>query len=110
MKKPAQTIRSEQAKPDIELDENSYRRAAANDFFSKAFGPTQSELESSHPHSVRSSFESMAGGFVQRQPTGTPRETLATVKEEMRKKKIRIDTKHWIYTYEMNVIGIIFRS
>ncbi len=76
------------------MDENSYKRATANDFFSKAFGPSESELKPNQPHSLRSTFENIAGDFIQRPPPGTQRETLATVKEEMRKKKIRIDTKN----------------
>jgi hypothetical protein len=75
------------------LDEYAYKRATANDFFSKAFGPTESELKSNQPHSIRSVFENIAGGFIEQPPRGTKRETLATIKEEMRKKKIRIDTK-----------------
>jgi len=63
-------------------------------FFSKAFGPTESELKPNQPHSLRSTFENIAGGFIERPPHGTQRETLATIKEEMRKKKIRIDTKN----------------
>lgn len=76
------------------MDENSYKRAVANDFFSKAFGPAESELKPNQPHSVRSTFEKIAGGLIEQRPAGTPRETLKTIKEEMRKKKIRIDTKN----------------
>jgi hypothetical protein len=93
-KKFVQTNNNVQAKSNIQLDENSYKRAATNDFFSKAFGPSESELKPNQPHSLRSTFERIAGGFIEQPPPGTQRETLATVKEEMRKKKIRIDTKN----------------
>jgi hypothetical protein len=89
-----ETTKNEQAKSNIELDENIYKRAITNDFFSKAFGPSQSELKPNQPHSIRSTFENIAGGFFERPPPGAQRETLATIKEEMRKKKIRIDTKN----------------
>ena len=92
-KKFVPTNNNEQAKQNIELDETAYRRASANDFFAKAFGPSQSELKPNQPHSIRSVFENVAGGFFQQPPADTPRETLATLKEEMRKKKIRIQTK-----------------
>ena len=71
----------------MELDENSYRRAAANDFFSQAFGASKSELKPNQPHSIRSAFETVASGFVQKPPPGTQRETLESVKEQMRKKE-----------------------
>jgi len=93
-KKTVRTTNNIQAKSNIELDENSYKRAITNDFFSKAFGPSESELKPNQPHSLRSTFERIAGGFIQKPPPGTERETLASVKEEMRKKKIRIDTKN----------------
>ncbi|UJR08956.1 hypothetical protein I4U23_013208 [Adineta vaga] len=93
-KTPIQTSDNEQVKSNIELDENAYRRAAANDFFSNAFGPSQSELKPNQPHSIRSTFETIAGGFIEKRKADTPRETLATIKEEMRKKKIRIETKN----------------
>jgi len=93
-KKFVRTNNNVQAKSNIQLDENSYKRAATNDFFSKAFGPSESELKPNQPHSLRSTFERIAGGFIEQPPPGTQRETLATVKEEMRKKKIRIDTKN----------------
>ena len=64
-----------------------------NDFFAKAFGPTQSELKPNQAHSLRSVFENIAGDFIERPPPGTQQETLAKVKEEMRKKKIRIEIK-----------------
>ena len=76
------------------MDENSYKRASVNDFFAKAFGPSEAELKPNQPHSLRSSFENLAGGFIQQPARGTKRETLETIKEEMRKKKIRIDTKN----------------
>ncbi|CAF1524998.1 unnamed protein product [Rotaria sp. Silwood1] len=85
---------NEQKKSNIELDESAYKRASVNDFFSNAFGPSQSELKPNQSHSLRSAFENIAGGFIERLPPGTKRETLASVKEEMRKKKIRIDTKN----------------
>lgn len=71
-----------------------YKRAVVNDFFSKAFGPSESELKPNQSHSIRSAFEQIAGDFV-RTPSSkeTPRETLATIKEQMRKKKIRIKQK-----------------
>ncbi len=75
------------------MDENSYKRASLNDFFSKAFGPSEAELKPNQPHSLRSAFEHVAGGFIQKPARGVQRETLATIKEEMRKKKLRIDTK-----------------
>lgn len=77
----------------IQLDENSYRRARINDFFSQAFGPSQSELKTNQPHSIRSTFENFAGEFIQKPARGSERETLDKVKDEMRKKKIRINTK-----------------
>lgn len=79
---------------DSELDENAYKRASVNDFFSNAFGPSQSELQPNQSHSIRSIFENIAGDLFERPPPGTKRETLSSVKEEMRKKKIRIDTKN----------------
>lgn len=81
------------ATSEIELDESSYRRANTNDFFSKAFGPSKAELKPNQPHSLRSAFESAAAGFIQQPAPGTQRETLQTIKEEMRKKKIRLNTK-----------------
>ncbi|CAF1286353.1 unnamed protein product [Adineta steineri] len=88
------TNNSEKSKSNIEFDETSYKRASTNDFFAKAFGPTQSELKPSQSHSIRSAAEKIAGGFFERPSHDTPRETLASVKEEMRKKKIRIETKN----------------
>jgi hypothetical protein len=82
-----------QIKSNIVLDENSYKRASINDFFSQAFGPSKSELKPNQPHSLRSTFEHIAGDFIEKPARGAKRETLATIKEEMRKKKIRIDTK-----------------
>ncbi len=93
-KKIVESTNNEEIESNIKLDENSYNRASANDFFSKAFGASESELKPNQPHSVRSAFENIAAGFIQRPPPGTKRETLATVKEEMRKKKIRIDTNN----------------
>ena len=84
---------NEQTKSNIELDTNSYKRASLNDFFSTAFGPSGAELKPNQPHSLRSTFEHVAGGFFEKPARGVKRETLATIKEEMRKKKIRIDTK-----------------
>ncbi|CAF3123991.1 unnamed protein product [Rotaria sp. Silwood2] len=93
-KRIIETNNNEQEKSNIELDESAYKRASVNDFFAKAFGPSQSELKPNQPHSIRSAFENIAGGFIERPPPGAKRETLASVKEEMRKKKIRIDTKN----------------
>lgn len=76
------------------MDENSFRRASVNDFFSRAFGPSESELKPHQRHSIRSSVEKFAGDFIQKPARGVQRETLATVKEEMRKKKLRIETKN----------------
>lgn len=93
-KRVVESNNNERKNTDDQLDESAYKRASVNDFFSKAFGPSQSELKPDQPHSVRSAFESFAGDFIQRPPPGTKRETLATVKEEMRKKKLRIETKN----------------
>ena len=76
-----------------DFDPDAYKRAVTNDFFSDAFGPRVSELKSNQPHSLRSTFEHIAGGFVRPPPEKTTKETLATVKETMRKKKIRVETK-----------------
>ena len=79
---------------EIELDREMYKRAVVNDFFSRAFGPSESELKPNQAHSVRSSLESIAGGFIRSAPEKrTARETLTKIKEEMRKKKIRIEQK-----------------
>lgn len=87
------TNNNDEQKSKIQLDENSYRRARMNDFFAQAFGPSQSELKPNQPHSIRSTFEKVAGEFIQKPARGVERETLEKVKEEMRKKKIRIETK-----------------
>ncbi|CAF1233072.1 unnamed protein product [Adineta ricciae] len=97
-KTPIQTINNQQDGSETELDENSYRRAAANDFFSQVFGPSKSELKPNQPHSIRSAFESVASGFIQKPPPGTQRETLESVKEQMRKKNIRIETKIFFHS------------
>ena len=65
----------------------------ANDFFSNAFGPRAADLKPNQPHSLRSAVESMAGGFIREAPAETSKETLESVKKEMRKRKIRVDTK-----------------
>ncbi|CAF1405410.1 unnamed protein product [Adineta ricciae] len=78
-KKPIKTINNQQDGAKTELDENSYRRAAANDFFSQAFGPSKSELKPNQPHSIRSAFEAVASGFIQKLPPGTKRETLESM-------------------------------
>ena len=75
------------------FDPTAYRRAVANDFFSNAFGPRTSELKPNQPHSFRSAVESMAGGFIREAPAETPKATLESVKNEMRKKGIRVNTK-----------------
>jgi hypothetical protein len=78
-----------------EFDADAYRRASLNDFFSKAFGPSQSDLKVAQPHSLRSSVEHMAGGFVRDMPEkNSPKEVLASIKEDMRKTRTRVDTKH----------------
>ena len=92
-KTPIQAINNQQDGSKTELDENSYRRAAANDFFSQAFGPSKSELKPNQPHSIRSALESIASELIQKPAPGTQRETLESVKEQMRKKNIRIETK-----------------
>ena len=88
-----ETTNNNAEKSNIQLDENSYRRARLNDFFAQAFGPSQSELKSNQPHSIRSTFENLAGELIQKPARGVERETLEKVKDEMRKKKIRIETK-----------------
>ena len=92
-------ISSTTSKPDVDkeeiaLDREMYKRAVVNDFFSRAFGPSQSELKPNQPHSIRSTFENIAGGFIRSPPAkDTPRETLTKIKDEMRKKQIRIEQK-----------------
>ena len=78
----------------MELDREMYKRAVVNDFFSRALGPSESELKANEPHSIRSSLERIAGGFIRAPPEkGRPRENLTKIKEEMRKKMIRIEQK-----------------
>lgn len=83
----------EQPMPDG-FDPSAYKRAVVNDFFSNALGPRTSELKPNQPHSFRSAVENMAGGFIRETPVETPKQTLDSVKNEMRKKRIRMDTKN----------------
>ncbi len=86
--------RDERTKLDVDLDQHMYNRASTNDFFLNAFGSTTAELKPNQPHSLRSTFEHLAGDFIERRAPGAKKETLADVKEQMRKKQIRIDTKN----------------
>lgn len=81
-------------KEEIQLDREMYRRAVVNDFFSKAFGPSESELKPNERHSIRSSVESIARDFIRSTPEkNSPKETLAKIKNEMKKRNVRIQQK-----------------
>lgn len=78
---------------EIDFDAGLYQRAKLNDFFSKALGPREENLKKNEPHSIRSALENIVAPMIREPPENLPKETLSSVKEDMKKKRIRIQMK-----------------